>query len=123
MEGIEMIPDPFFLAHLAYREEQVYSPLGKREHTDEPAVRPRSRHVGFADPEDPGARAVARLGDRTALEAGVRRCPAGERRLAVSGAPQARATGVDRSRVETDREQPARQVLFADAIRQEAARA
>ena len=39
------------------------------------------------------------------------------------GAAQARAAGLDRSRVEADREQPPRQVLCADPVRQETARA
>ena len=56
------------------------------------------------------------------LKSHLRRRAAGQRRIALPGPAQARAGRLDHRRVEADREQPAREVLFAHAPRQEAAR-
>ena len=56
------------------------------------------------------------------LQAGVGRRAPGERRLALSGAPQARAGRLGHGDVEDDREQPPREVLRAEPARPPASR-
>src|SRR5215470_12969773 len=87
---------------------------------DEQTFRFRAGNIGPAVAEDSGARTIARLGHRATLETSIRRCSASERRLTVSGAPQIGAGWLDHGRVEAKRKQPARQVLFANALRAEA---
>src|SRR5688572_734393 len=70
-----------------------------------------------ADLEDGCPRADARLGHRAADPPDVRRGAAGRAERALPGAAQARATGLDRRRVEAVRQQPAREVLQADRRR------
>src|SRR5579872_487236 len=62
------------------------------------------------------------MGHLSAHPAGVKRRPAGEPGIALSGAPPAGAAGADRSGVGQLREQPAGQVLPTYARRTEAAR-
>src|SRR5262249_50887816 len=111
---------------LAYREKNAnfsslipYPPLGNRY---EQTRRPRPGHPRPAAPEDPRARAAARLGHQPAPALTLLRRPAGLGGIALPGAPQARAGGLDPGRVEADREQPPREVLFADAPGPPAAR-
>ena len=53
--------------------------------------------------------------DQPTAQAGIRRRPAGERRLAVSRAAQAGTGRMDHRRVAAQREQPPREILFAHA--------
>src|SRR5262249_51148611 len=110
---------PSLLPPLDYREEPPYIPLGNR---DEQTRRPRPGHPRPPGPEDPRAPADARLGHQPPLKVHLDRGPQGERGLALSIPPQARAGGVDQVGMEDDGEQPARQVLFADAPRKGPAR-
>ena len=73
-------------------------PLGNRGETREPTIRSRPGHARPADPQDPRARAAQRLGHRPAPQPGFGRRAAGERRVALSRAPQARERGLDHRR-------------------------
>src|ERR1043166_1012798 len=94
-----------------YRGETVYAPLGYRyEQTD----RPRARNSGSAAAQTARPRAAAWVGDQPAAPSAVRRRPAGQRRVALPGAAQARTGRLDQSRVEDDGKQPQGEVLRAD---------
>src|SRR5262245_12435486 len=71
----------------------------ERSSAREPTVRSRPGNTGPPDPEDSGHRTSARLGHRTATEAGVWRHPPSERRLAVPRAAQTRAPRLDQGGV------------------------
>src|SRR5947209_2801149 len=88
----------------------------------EQTVRSRPGHPGPVDPENRRARTAERVGDRPALETSLGRRSPGQRRVAVSGAAQAGAGGVDHRGVEAEREQPPREVLLAHAARPPASR-
>src|SRR5262249_2741816 len=102
---------------LAYRVEHDYTYLGNRGGSYEQTDRPGPGHTGPTYPEDSCVRTAPWLGDRTAVETGFRRRPAGERRVALPCPAQAGAGGLDYCGMETQREQSSRQVLFADAPR------
>ena len=70
-----------------------------------------------SDSQDSRSGAAERMGHRPAPEAGLQRRAAGERRLALPGAAQAGAAGLDHGGVAEHREQPAREDLLADAAR------
>src|SRR5215475_2987182 len=80
---------------LAYREGNDYTRLGNRGGSYEQTDRPGPGHPGPAYPEDSCVRAAQRLGDRATPEAGLRRRPAGERRIALPRPAQAGARGLD----------------------------
>src|SRR5215467_9502357 len=88
-----------------------------REQTD----RSGAGNTRPAGAQDPRLEADERLGDRTASQATVVRRAPGERRITLPRAAQARAGRVDQIRVAAEREQSPRQVLFAHAVRKEAA--
>src|SRR6185312_11852674 len=85
----------------------------------EQTARSRPGDAEPADPQDSRAAAAQRLGHRSAPDAGVRRRAAGERRLALPRAAQTRTGRLDHRRMARKREQPPREVLFADAPRAE----
>src|SRR5262249_732530 len=67
----------------AYRVEQGYTHLGNQERVYEQTDRLGPGHTGSAYPENSGVRAAPRLGNRAAVETGLRRRPAGQRRVAL----------------------------------------
>src|SRR5215831_18376630 len=79
--------------------------------------RPRAGHARSAAVENPRARADARLGDRPAVEADLRRRSAGQRRFALPRAPQTRTARPDHRNLEEERPGPSREVLLPDAQR------
>src|SRR6185437_6398003 len=100
-----------------------YHPLGYRVRIlgyHEQTHGPRPGHPGPPTAQDARPRADERLGDRAAAQRAVVRRPAGQRRLALSRAAQARAGGMDHRRVAAEREQSPRQVLFAHSRRPQA---
>src|SRR5215471_4986995 len=74
-------------------------------------------HAGDADPQVARARPAARLRNRAADSAVVRRRFEGRGRLALSGAVPDGGSGLDRSRMGGFGKQPSRQVLQADPQR------
>src|ERR1044072_4689246 len=81
----------------------------------EQAVGSRAGDVGPADSEDSRSGAAARLCGEPEPEPGLRGGAAGERRVALPGAAQAGAAGLDRGGVEDQRAGTPREVLLADA--------
>src|SRR5262245_1059381 len=79
-------------------------------------------HARLDDPDDPGARAPARLRHLAAPRGSRPRPVSGEPGLAVSLALPAGAGWPAEGRVAADREQPAREILPPDRGRPEAAR-
>src|SRR5947209_12243819 len=65
----------------------------------EPPARSRPRHARPPRPQDARPRADERLGDQPTPQADLGGSPAGERRLTLPRAPQARAGGLDQRRV------------------------
>src|SRR5678815_662641 len=78
--------------------------------------RPAAGHPRPADPPHPGVGRHARLGHLATAAADFPGCPAGEPGLALSRALSPRATGLDRIVVGRLGEQPACEVLRADAV-------
>src|SRR5215510_10179367 len=76
---------------LAYRVGARYTHLGNQGRAHEQINRFGPRYPGPLDLEDPGVRATPRLGDRAAVETGLRRRPAGQRRVALPCPAQGRA--------------------------------
>src|SRR5690349_19198990 len=76
---------------------------------------PASRHARSADSAIACRRGDARLWDRAAASASIGRCPAGRRKLALSGATAAAVERMGESGVGSVREEPARTVLLVDA--------
>src|SRR5215470_11691015 len=111
------VEEAAFHLPLAYREGHDYTHLGNRGGSYEQTDRSGPGHAGPAYSEDSCIRAAPRLGNRAAVKTGLRRGPAGQRRVALPCFAQAGARGVDYRGMEVQREQSSRQVLQPDAPR------
>ena len=105
----------FVLLEITRRSGSSSSGHPKHQQTSDP----RPGHPRPAPSENPRVGAPPRLGHQPAPAIHFRRRAAGQRRIALSGPAQARAGRLDHRRVEADGEQPAREVLRADAARPE----
>src|SRR6185312_5978558 len=100
---------------LAYRGQPRYNALGYRGQLNEQTVRSGPRHARSAFVKNPRARTHARVGDQPAVEPGIGRHSARQRRLALSGSPQTGAGRMDHGGVENERNGPPGKVLFTHA--------
>src|SRR3984885_12732836 len=101
------------VAPLAYRGKLGYSLSVTVRRAYEQAYGSRTGHFRPAGSEDSCPTAASRLGPQPETETGFWGRAAGERRIALSGPPQAGTAGLDPGRVEVNREQPQGEVLLA----------